>query len=282
MASFSIRSITTSSATIRVTGLTVGDSVTIVVRPDPADGTEKKKILTSEDTTLSSTFSGLSPAKDYAANVSLDGGDTWIGTKYFTTNSDEAINASFEISNITATTITFDVSNLESGQSVRFYVVNNETGDYAVDNSYTATGTTMSKTFSGLSPITTYRVNVEINDAYLCGTQTVTTLNENGRPTDWEWISTVAKGVEINLTAAEWNYFTSRINMFRTYAGLSSYNFTKAISGETEISAAIINEARTAISAIDGHGTLPSEVVKGDVIKASIFNDLMDALNAIS
>ena len=282
MASFSIRSITTSSATIRVTGLTVGDSVTIVVRPDPADGTEKKRILTADDTTLSSTFSGLSPAKDYAANVSLDGGDTWIGTKYFTTDSDETINASFEISNLTATSITFDVSDLESGQSVRFYVVNNATGDYVVDSTYTATGTTMSKTFGGLNPNTVYRVNVEINDAYLCGTQTVTTPSETGRPIDWEWVSTIAKGAEIKLSAAEWNSFTARINMFRAYVGLDNYSFTKAISGQTEISAAIINEARTAISVIDGHGTLPSAVVKGDVIKASIFNDLMDALNAIS
>lgn len=101
------------------------------------------------------------------------------------------------------------------------------------------------------------------------------------RPLDWSWTTTVAQGSEIKLTAAEWNNFTSRINEFREYADLSSYTFTKAVSGVTVIEATICNEAYTAIDAITGHGTLPTKLVSGGSLYASFFNGLKNALNAI-
>lgn len=119
---------------------------------------------------------------------------------------------------------------------------------------------------------------------YSAGSATVVVESEEeeyDRPSDWGWYSTIKSGSEINITAREWNDFTSRINAFREYDGLSDYNFTYVRSGVTPISAAICNEARSAISPISGRGTLPSRVVSNSPLTASFFNGLMNALNSV-
>lgn len=102
------------------------------------------------------------------------------------------------------------------------------------------------------------------------------------RPSDWMWTSTIVSGREIRITASEWNGFCSRINEFRAYKSLSNYSFTTVVSGTTKISAAIVNQARTAISAISGHGSLPSAAIAGGALTASFFNSLSSALNAVA
>lgn len=101
------------------------------------------------------------------------------------------------------------------------------------------------------------------------------------RPSDWSWQTTVGKGDEVNLTAQEWTLFCTRINAFRTYKGLSTYSFTGVISGVTQISASIVNAARSAISSMSPGVSLPSAVSSGDEISAAFFNGLKDSLNSI-
>lgn len=113
------------------------------------------------------------------------------------------------------------------------------------------------------------------------GTFTVTS-DEAERPDDWSWRSTIESGGKVGLTAYEWNRFCNRINDFRIYKGLETYDFTTVVSGETEISAAICNEAWYAIEEISGHGNMPDEAVSGCPLYADFFNGLMNALNAIS
>lgn len=112
------------------------------------------------------------------------------------------------------------------------------------------------------------------------GSATVTVTSTPQRPWDWAWYSTIKQGGAIGLSASEWNTFCDRINEFRLYDGLSEYDFTYVYKGDA-VSASIVNEARTAISAISGHGTLPSRAVSGGVVTADFFNDLKDALNDI-
>jgi hypothetical protein len=100
------------------------------------------------------------------------------------------------------------------------------------------------------------------------------------RPDDWAWYSTVAQGSPIELSATEWTAFCTRINRFRAYQSLSSYSFTAVNSGD-KISATICNQARTAISGLTDHGTLPSAASAGGKITASYFNGLKTALNAV-
>ena len=199
--------------------------------------------------------------------------------------------ATLSVSAKSATSITVLLSGLDSAYtgSRNYYWYIDGTYDGASNSSGSTTSQT--HTFSGLDPDTSYDIQCSVqwwtangygDEQYSHFTVTGKTEASGTRPGDWEWWSTVAKGAEIKLSAAEWNAFTACINDFRVYAGLSEYSFTAAVSGATEISAAIVNQARTAIDAIDGHGTLPSAAVSGrTAISAAFFNDLMDALNAV-
>lgn len=155
------------------------------------------------------------------------------------------------------------------GQPYSGYYIGSYNGDYN-GTAFRATAT--------VTAGTTYYL-------YVCGysgSAGYVTLTAAVRPNDWSWTSTVAQNSQIKLTAAEWNNFTARINQFRSYKGLSAYSFTTAVKNSTPIEAGICNQARTAIDAISGHGTLPTALVSGGTLYASFFNGLKNALNAIS
>ena len=138
-------------------------------------------------------------------------------------------------------------------------------------------------TIKGLDPETNYVVNVGCNNtgsgsATFAEAQYFTTLPSIPLGI-WEWWSTIESGYPIRISADEWNAFCTFINDVRYQIGLFSYPFTTVNKG-TKVSAAIINEARNAISDVGGHGALPNRVYSGDLIAASIFNGLSDAINA--
>ena len=103
---------------------------------------------------------------------------------------------------------------------------------------------------------------------------------EKLRPQNFSWTYSKSSGGNFNLTAAEWNSFTSRINEFREYCDLSNYSFTTAYQGNT-FTAAMYRQARTAIQAIDGYGGYIPYVSSGDEITAYMMNVLVSELNAI-
>lgn len=182
--------------------------------------------------------------------------------------------------------VTITVRGVSSGDLVRFFVRTDPGNVTIIDEKYTATGTSITKTFEGLQERTDYAVNagVTVGDTTdWIGIQYFTTPSQGGgsRPDDWDWYSTIASGQTINLSASEWNDFCDRINEFRDYDGLSQFSFTTVYRGDP-IEASIINEARSAISNISTSGAVPNRVNSGDPIEASIFLDLRDALNATS
>lgn len=127
----------------------------------------------------------------------------------------------------------------------------------------------------------TENVSLHIIPNAYCTVQILATYSGGPeRPDNWSWWSTISPGSAIAITAEEWNAFTARINEFRDYYGLDRYWFTTATSGMV-ISYWIVNQARTAISEISGHGSLPSAAVSGGKIHASFFNSLASALNSI-
>ena len=147
-----------------------------------------------------------------------------------------------------------------------------------------------SVTVTGLSPKTSYTANVYYGPdntaaTIVIGAQSITTGGE-GRPDNFSWTTNVTKGATVPkygenlapITADEWISFCSRINQFREYKSLSTYSFTSVSQG-TPMTAAIINQAITAISGISGHGTLPTP---NDAILASFWQQLAAALNAIT
>lgn len=185
--------------------------------------------------------------------------------------------ASYTITH-TNTSVTFNVSELSYGDVVRFYVrYDPDPGDTIYNQIYTADGSTMSRTFTIL-PNSDYAVNCKVNSGVWIGAKYFQTGSV--RPSNWSWSGGLVKGSPIELSASEWNNFLNRINEFRVYKGLANYSFTSAVSGQP-MAAAQVNQARTAINGISGHGTLPTAVVLGKEVAASFFIQLASALNAI-
>ena len=86
-------------------------------------------------------------------------------------------------------------------------------------------------------------------------------------------------GSAFNLKATEWNSFTSKINEFRDWKGLSDYSFTTAVKGNT-FTAAMFNQAVTAINAMYSNNPL-SSVSKGSTVTAYILNNIVSVLNNV-
>jgi hypothetical protein len=101
------------------------------------------------------------------------------------------------------------------------------------------------------------------------------------KPDAWMWYPQIYAGATIAIAAAHWNAFTSRINEWRAYKGLSSYSFTQVSSGQA-ISATIVNQARSAIQGIGtGVGTGVTQAVTGQPLQAAIFENMRLAINAL-
>ena len=137
-------------------------------------------------------------------------------------------------------------------------------------------------TFDGLSPNTTYGVLCEVyyGTTKLASITGQATTAAPSRPDDFAWTNSKVKGGAFNLTASEWNSFTSRINDFRAYKKLSSYSFDTAHKGN-EFTAKMYNQARLAIQGISGYGTYIPTVSSGYEVSADALNILVSELNAI-
>lgn len=194
--------------------------------------------------------------------------------------------ASYGIS-YTAMSVTFTVTGVYSGQVVRFFVRLLNDNNPVVDQQATASGSSITRTFPGLSPSTTYVANAGtvsgITTSWI-GAQQFTTPSDGGgggttRPANWSWWSAIYSGGPVRISAGEWNAFCTRINEFRAYRGLSNYWFTTVYSGNA-ISADVVNQAWNAIAAMSGY--LPAQAASGGQIQAGFFNGLASALNSIS
>ena len=100
------------------------------------------------------------------------------------------------------------------------------------------------------------------------------------KPNTFSWSSTKLSGGAFNLTATDWNDLQDTINLMRDYLGLSEYDFTRAVKGET-FTALMYNEVREAIQGFgyDAGSYIP-EVSIGDTITAEIINVLVTELNS--
>ena len=280
MAAYSY-SYTYRTVTISVTGLKSGTNITFYYRKSSVT-TATEIHRTSSGSTFEETITGLDASTSYTINVHVDGVG-FLGSKTFNTNA----LPTFTIDAVTSNSVTITVKDFVPNERVRFQVKQYSNSSTAVDMDYNVNATTLTKTYSGLKPNTVYYADIQLNQSLWLGGSSITdgkrfvTLAENTRPANWSWSSTIEKGKPIKVTAVEWNNFCTRINKFRTYKGLTTYNFTTVSKGMS-ISATIVNQARTAINGITGHGTLPSKAASGGAITASFFNTLKNALNAIS
>lgn len=137
---------------------------------------------------------------------------------------------------VTATTITARVT--DKGEYSYFSWSLRDTEGNVLQPA-TAYSTATSKTYSGLTPNTTYRVYLSWSHSTVgegnYNYNYAKTLEETAdRPPDWTWTSTVAANAEVPLTqgadgtylakyltAAEWDGFISRCIAFAKYLGMT-------------------------------------------------------------
>jgi len=139
-------------------------------------------------------------------------------------------------------------------------------------------------TFTGLNQGQTYNFKAQSyffwNSADLWSYYTrEVNVTTNSRPGNFAWDTAKTSGGTFNLTAAEWNRLTAKINEFRSYKGLSIYSFTSASVGAS-FTATMFNQARSAISSMNSD--VPSSKNSGGIVYANDLNWLRDALNAVT
>ena len=198
---------------------------------------------------------------------------------------------------VTATTITARVT--DKGEYSYFSWSLRDTEGNVLQPA-TAYSTATSKTYSGLTPNTTYRVYLSWSHSTVgegnYNYNYAKTLEETAdRPPDWAWTSTVAANAEVPLTpgadgtylakyltAAEWDGFISRCIAFAKYLGMTVTGTQISTTPGTAMEASDINAVIDLLTTMSPPISPPAKVAAGDVISAATINGLKNSLNSIT
>jgi hypothetical protein len=104
----------------------------------------------------------------------------------------------------------------------------------------------------------------------------------------FQWDTPKVKKQRFNLTAVEWNKFTSYINQVRVAKNLSQYTFVTAVK-DNKVTAKMYNQTINAMSPMNPSYQLPDLIVdpqpvnliERDRVTAQILNDLVNAINSV-
>ena len=299
MATMTLSNITATSVTITITGCTSGNTVAIYLRPADVQS-QSPYTYSITSSTFTRTITGLDPETDYVvrADISYGGSATWVpslssSALSFTTLAATTPPPYIEFEEATTDSISFTLYNAIVGNTAMVYYRPTTASDSETQTySLTCRASTITINLGGLEAGTAYYISVDrsyggtgTGDDWTATETWSTIAIALPRPSNWAWETVVASEAKINLTASEWNNFCARILAFAKYVGSKdngdyTYSLDTVYTGDY-ITATLVNKARSAISIIPGHGTLPSRVSSEDDIYASFFNGLKDALNAI-
>ena len=198
---------------------------------------------------------------------------------------------------VTATTITARVT--DKGEYSYFSWSLRDTEGNVLQPA-TAYSTATSKTYSGLTPNTTYRVYLSWSHSTVgegnYNYNYAKTLEETAaRPADWAWNSTVAVNAAVPvtqasdgtylakyLTAAEWDGFISRCIAFAKYLGMTVTGTQISTTPGTAMEASDVNAVIDLLNTMLPPVSPPAKVAAGDVISAATLNGLKNSLNSIT
>lgn len=206
--------------------------------------------------------------------------------------------ASFTVS-CTDTTVTMRVSGLKSGQKVRFYVRIDPGSTVYVDRTFTATSSSLSKSFSGLTPGTDYACNVKLDDKTWIGTRYFTTDTPEIKVDPWSWSQSngdasasqtraaysavSSKGRVSDFSYLVWNDMVDKVREILDAKGLAwsnnfaSYSATKMSYGDKVLTAARFNSLRYNIGL--HYSTGINTVRTGDTVYGWYFTTLANCIN---
>lgn len=261
MASFSITGNDHESVTVKVTGISSGDTVRIFVRlADDATDATVDKSYTATGTTMTKTVYGLEPETNYLVNVQTDGA-TWLGAWTFFT--DAAPETYIIYLDDDGDDVPEDSMEVEAYEELPSVTIPERSG-YVFRGYWT-----LKQSEADGREVQYYDENGDPTQPYYDGSYSSITLyaywQEVG--TAFSWTYEKVEGEPFNLTADEWNDLAAFVNSKRSRA----YSFTVAVK-DYPFTAAMYNEMVEAI----GAGT---EVEKGDTITADLMNELVTNAN---
>ena len=200
--------------------------------------------------------------------------------------------------------VTFRVTGLTSGQYVELYLRLEDGNSAIVDQSYTAAGSTLTRTFDVLSPGKEYAANVKVgssgSDASWIGKQSFTAPEEETVSVElWSWYSSnglasasqtaraydaVSSGGNISeFSHLVWNDMVDKVKEILDatgdtwYSGYETYSATRMSYSDKELTASRFNALRDNIGQHIATGISP--VSRGDIVYGWYFTRLADRIN---
>lgn len=261
------------SYTKTISNLTPALGVILYWRPESSDTADSSTGSVNMDGTYTVSFSyeygityvwSLYYYENSLATTKIDGGTVY-------TASPPTYSLSCGITNVTA-----NISNLSSGSSVVFRVLNQVTGNIIGSSSGTANGASMSLTVSGLSSNTTYTAQVLVDGTSIGYTDFTTKYEE------FKWDTNIYKGAKMNVwqnpangttrpapvTAAEWNRLVSLVNQ-KCGTNIATVSSGKAMTASSGGNIRLVADA------------LGVSVSGDSIVTAQFFLDLRDTVNAL-
>lgn len=211
--------------------------------------------------------------------------------------------ASYSIVGYTDTTVTITVTGLVVGSSTYRFIVRltDDVDDRTVTTSFvTATSSTVTKTFGGLTPSTSYTANVNVDNSWLGSTSFVT--NSEEKPIDvepWDWFASSERTNFYNvmygnlpanseyLSHNVWNDLVDKVNELMAATEATTYGWNEVyatlsgtyVSAGENLSAVKFNSLRNNLHFVRDTGI--SKVSAGDPILPSYFITITETINSV-
>lgn len=304
MATVSARNITSTSVTVRVTGVKSGDELYFFVRLQ-SDSSDVSGYAydSASSTSAEADIGGLEPGTNYLANVRING--KWATAVKFKTDPEEVdfggdIDTKCTTDSISARLVGINTDYPNNKVRVTFYVAGSQVSSFTFAG-VPSSGTTKWMTKTGLKPGTRYSVSIEAEDLVTGWSNSwsdrVTT--DMILVSAWSWSSSngtasasqtkaaytalTNNGSTSDFSYLVWNDMCSKVIEIENAAGLTwstkyaSYADTKMSSSDKVLTATRFNSLRYNIGR--SYSTGINEVASGDTVYAWYFTTLARCMN---
>lgn len=304
MATVSARNITSTSVTVRVTGVKSGDELYFFVRLQ-SDSSDVSGYAydSASSTSAEADIGGLEPGTNYLANVRING--KWATAVKFKTDPEEVdfggdIDTKCTTDSISARLVGINTDYPNNRVRVTFYVAGSQVSSFTFAG-VPSSGTTKWMTKTGLKPGTRYSVSIEAEDLVTGWSNSwsdrVTT--DKILVSAWSWSSSngtasasqtkaaytalTNNGSTSDFSYLVWNDMCSKVIEIENAAGLTwstkyaSYADTKMSSSDKVLTATRFNSLRYNIGR--SYSTGINEVASGDTVYAWYFTTLARCMN---
>lgn len=304
MATVSARNITSTSVTVRVTGVKSGDELYFFVRLQ-SDSSDVSGYAydSASSTSAEADIGGLEPGTNYLANVRING--KWATAVKFKTDPEEVdfggdIDTKCTTDSISARLVGINTDYPNNKVRVTFYVAGSQVSSFTFAG-VPSSGTTKWMTKTGLKPGTRYSVSIEAEDLVTGWSNSwsdrVTT--DKILVSAWSWSSSngtasasqtkaaytalTNNGSTSDFSYLVWNDMCSKVIEIENAAGLTwstkyaSYADSKMSSSDKVLTATRFNSLRYNIGR--SYSTGINEVASGDTVYAWYFTTLARCMN---